>query len=111
LQQIGPLFAVRGNVDRDPWSQELPATQVVEVEGVCLYVLHDLGALDLDPAAAGFQVVVAGHSHQPSITTKQGVQYLNPGSAGPRRFRLPVSVARLSVEAGKFSAEIIVLKP
>jgi putative phosphoesterase len=111
LQQLGPVFAVRGNVDRGLWAEGLPATQTVEVQIVRLYVLHDLGALDLDPVAAGFQVVIAGHSHRASITTRQGVQYLNPGSAGPRRFRLPVTVARLSVEPGKVSAEIIVLEP
>ena len=111
LRQLGPVFAVRGNVDRDEWAERLPMTQVVEVEGVHIYVLHDLSAIDLDPVAAGFQVVVAGHSHRPSVTTEQGVLYLNPGSAGPRRLQLPVTVAKLSVEAGKFIAEIIVLEP
>lgn len=111
LQRICPVFAVRGNVDHGAWAERFPTTQVVEVESVHLYVLHDLGTLDLDPHAAGFQVVVAGHSHRPSSTTKHGVLYLNPGSAGQRRLRLPVAVARLSVEADKVRTDIVVLEP
>jgi putative phosphoesterase len=111
LQQLGPLFAVRGNVDRGLWAGELPTTEVVEVEKTFLYLLHDLATLDLDPVAAGFQVVIAGHSHQPSQTTRQGVLYLNPGSAGPRRFRYPVTLAKLTVVAGSPCAEIISLEP
>lgn len=110
LRQIGPVFAVRGNVDREAWADRLPATQAVEVEGMCLYVLHDVNELDLDPAAARFRVVVFGHSHQPSVTERQGVLYLNPGSAGPRRFRLPVTVAKLSIKAGTPVAEIVKLR-
>ena len=110
LQRIGPVFAVRGNIDRDVPVTAFPTTQVVEVEGTHLYVLHDLIELDLDPAAADFQVVVFGHTHQPSVMTNRGVLYLNPGSAGPRRFRLPVTVAKLRIGDGRPQAEIIDLK-
>jgi putative phosphoesterase len=110
LRRLAPVFAVRGNVDRDPWATALPATQIVEVDGREIYVLHDLEALNLDPAAAGFHAVVFGHSHQPSMTTKGGVLYVNPGSAGPRRFRLPVSVAKLKIGPGDPPAEIIHLR-
>lgn len=110
LRRIAPVHAVRGNVDRDEWSRELPAAKVVEVEDVLLYVLHDLGVLDLDPAAAGFAAVVYGHSHRPSRKTRDGVLYLNPGSAGGRRFELPVTVARLTLSEGRLDAEIVELE-
>lgn len=110
LGQLAPVIAVRGNVDRALWAADLPHTQVVEVEGRFLYVLHDLGELDLDPAAAGFQVVISGHSHRPSIATNNGVLFLNPGSAGPRRLQLPVTLARLTIDANGPSAEIIQLQ-
>lgn len=109
LQQIAPVFAVRGNVDGGPWADRFPPTQVVEVAGKHLYVLHDLNQLDLDPVAADVQVVVSGHTHQPSVTVRRGVLYVNPGSCGPRRFRLPVTVAHLRLGAGEPSAEIIEL--
>lgn len=109
LGRLGRVVAVRGNVDREPWAERLPATQVVEVDHTLLYVLHDVNELDLDPAAAGFRVVIAGHSHQPSAIEKQRTLYVNPGSAGPRRFRLPITVARLQIEDGTPSAEIIPL--
>src|SRR5271157_3922224 len=108
--QIAPVTAVHGNVDTQPWARTLPATEVVEAGGVLIYILHDLGQLDLKPEAAGFRVVVYGHSHQPKIQEKNGVLYFNPGSAGPRRFHLPVSVGRLLVEAGKGRAELVELK-
>ena len=101
LAQIAPVTAIRGNVDTDPWARALPETEVVEAGGVSIYMLHDLGQLDLKPEAAGFRVVVYGHSHQPKIEEKNGVLYFNPGSAGPRRFNLPVSVGRLTIEAEK----------
>jgi putative phosphoesterase len=101
LRQLAPVTAVRGNVDTEKWARALPRDEVVEIEGVSVYLLHDLGALDLRPEAAGFQVVVYGHSHRPTMETKNGVLYFNPGSAGPRRFKLPVSVGRLVVEGGK----------
>jgi uncharacterized protein len=109
LRRIAPVFAVRGNVDIGPWAMKLPETEIVEIEDCRLCVLHDLNALDLDPRTAGFRAVIAGHSHQPKIETKDGILYFNPGSAGPRRFNLPVSVGRL-LSAGKLQAEIIHLE-
>ena len=110
LQDLAPVFAVRGNVDGEAWASRFPKTQVVEVGGVLLYVLHNVNELDLDPVAANFRVVISGHSHRPSVTTHHSVLYLNPGSAGRRRFRLPVTVAKLVVEAGLPYAEIIELE-
>jgi uncharacterized protein len=110
LAQIAPVIAVRGNVDTGPWARALPETEVVEGGGVSIYILHDLGQLDLKPQTAGFRVVVNGHSHQPKIEEKNGVLYFNPGSAGPRRFKLPVSVGRLIIEAGKARAELLELE-
>ena len=107
LNAIAPVSAIRGNVDFGRWVQALPATRAVEVEGVLVYVLHDLGALDLDPGAAGFVAVISGHSHQPRIERRRGVLYINPGSAGPRRFQLPVSVAHLRVINGIPAAELV----
>jgi putative phosphoesterase len=105
LAQIAPVTAIRGNVDTDPWARALPENEVVEAGGVSIYILHDLGRLDLKPEAAGFRVVVYGHSHQPKVEAKNGVLYFNPGSAGPRRFHLPVSLGRLTIGAGKVRAE------
>jgi putative phosphoesterase len=107
LSAIAPLTAVRGNVDNGPWALKLPEMDVLEVGGLSIYVLHDLAQLDLKPKAAGFAVVVSGHSHVPKQETRDGVLYFNPGSAGPRRFKLPVSVGRLSVEDGKVRGELI----
>jgi uncharacterized protein len=104
------VFAVRGNVDHGAWAMKLPETEIVEVEDCLLYVLHDLDALDLDPPTAGFRAVIAGHSHQHKIETRDGVLYFNPGSAGPRRFNLPVSVGRLTLSSGQLQAEIIHLE-
>jgi len=109
LARIAPVRAVSGNVDRWGEVAALPATQVVEVDALWLYVLHDLGQLDLEPLAAGFRVVIFGHSHQPAITERGGVLYVNPGSAGPRRFKLPVSVGRLHLGSRGPRAEIIEL--
>lgn len=109
LREVAPVIAVRGNVDRGAWAKRLPETEVVEVDGVTIYMLHHLGHLDLKPEAAGFGAVVSGHSHQPKIEEKNGVLYFNPGSAGPKRFRLPVSVGKLHIECGKLRAELIVL--
>lgn len=109
LREIAPVAAVRGNVDRGAWAWELPATEVVEVEQVRLYVLHDLATLDLDPVAAGFQAVISGHSHQPSAEHREGVLYLNPGSAGPRRFTLPISVAILQIEGSTLEVRLVEL--
>ncbi len=110
LRHLAPVFAVRGNVDKGPWAMQLPETEIVTVEDFWLYVLHDLNALDLEPATAGFHAVITGHSHQPKIETKDGVLYLNPGSAGPRRFDLPVSVGRLILSGTDMRAEIINLE-
>jgi hypothetical protein len=94
-------------VDTEPWALALPETEVVETESATIYVLHDVHALDLDPAAAGFQIIVSGHSHKPSRTEHGGVLFLNPGSAGPRRFDLPVTVARLDVSKKPWKVEFI----
>jgi putative phosphoesterase len=110
LARVAPVTAVRGNNDRGRWAAGIPESEVVEVGGVSLYVLHDLHELDLDPRAAGFAAVIAGHSHQPRLEEREGVLYLNPGSAGPRRFRLPVSVARLTIRAGRVSARLVTLE-
>ena len=109
LRELAPVFAVRGNNDKGPWADALPATEVVEVGGALLYLVHDVAELDLDPAAAGFHAVVSGHSHRPKVERKDGVLYLNPGSIGPRRFKLPVSLALLRVSEHGLDAEIIEL--
>jgi uncharacterized protein len=103
------VTAIRGNVDKDAWARRLPETEVVELGGISFYVLHDLARLDLKPEAAGFRVVISGHSHVPKQEMKNGVLYLNPGSAGPRRFKLQVSVARMTIREGEIEAEILVL--
>ena len=110
LRAIAPTFAVRGNVDSQAWAADFPATEAVEIGQVIVWVLHDIAQLDLDPVAAGFAAVVFGHSHQPSIETRDGVLYINPGSAGPRRFKLPVTVARVSVTGRAIRPEIINLE-
>jgi uncharacterized protein len=110
LARLAPVIAIRGNIDTDPWARVLPEREIVEVGGISIYMVHDLGKLDLNPEAAGFGVVVYGHSHRPRIEQKNGILYFNPGSAGPRRFSLPVSVGRLIVEAGKVQAELVELK-
>ena len=109
LSRIAPVIAVRGNIDKAAWSRRLPETQVLESGGVSIYVLHDLAQLDLKPKAAGFSVVVSGHTHVPKQETRDGVLYFNPGSAGPRRFKLPVSLGRLVVEAGSVNGELVQL--
>jgi putative phosphoesterase len=107
LATIAPVTAIRGNVDKAAWARSLSETEVVEIGGVLIYVLHDLGQLDLKPEAAGFKVVISGHSHVPKQETRGGVLYFNPGSAGSRRFKLLVTVGRLIVEGGKVRGEII----
>jgi len=106
LAHIAPVTAVRGNVDREPWARKLPLTNVVEAGSVFIYVLHNLEELDLTPEAAEFAAVVYGHSHVPRQERKNGVLYFNPGSAGPIRFRLPVSIGQLIVEEGKVRGKI-----
>jgi hypothetical protein len=107
LKKIAPVFAVRGNVDTDGWAQALPESEVIETDSATIYVLHDAHALDLNPAAAGFQIVVSGHSHKPGQTEHDGVLFLNPGSAGPRRFDLPVTVARVDLSQKPWNVTFI----
>jgi hypothetical protein len=109
LREIAPVTAVRGNVDREAWARKIPLTDVLEAGDISIYVLHILQDLDLKPEAAGFQVVVCGHSHVPKQETKNGILYFNPGSAGPRRFKLPITVGRLHLKDGKVRAEIVEL--
>lgn len=109
LARIAPLTVVRGNNDRAAWAAPIPWTADIEFDGVRIHVLHILSELALDPAAAGVKVVVSGHSHQPCVETRAGVLFVNPGSAGPRRFKLPVSVARLWVDDGRAEAELVTL--
>jgi uncharacterized protein len=110
LEKIAPVTAVRGNVDQGDWAKSLPETNVLELEGVSIYVLHILDRLDLKPEAAGFAAVVYGHSHVPKQETKNGVLYFNPGSAGPKRFSRPISLGRLTIENGKLKAELLELE-
>jgi uncharacterized protein len=110
LRSIAPVVAIRGNIDTGAWASSLPASEVVEVGEATIYVLHDLAELDLDPKAAGFQAVIAGHSHRPSIETRNGVLYVNPGSAGRRRFSLPITVARLEVVRAEITGRIVELR-
>ena len=107
LRAMAPVVAVRGNIDKGAWASQLPMTAVVEAHSVLIYVLHDIQQLDLAPAAAEFDIVVSGHSHKPSRIDRSGVVYLNPGSAGPRRFQLPITVARLDLRRSPWSVEFI----
>jgi len=107
LSALAPLDVIRGNIDTADWAQALPERLDLRIDGLRLHVLHDLKELDVDPVVAGINVVIAGHSHQPRIERRDGVLYINPGSAGPRRFRLPISVALLRLEDGDAQAELI----
>ena len=109
LKRVAPVTAVRGNIDTEGWAKRLPETNVLEIGGVSLYVLHRLQDLDLDPSAAGFAAVIFGHSHQPLIEWRGNVLFFNPGSAGPRRFSLPISVGKLIVEGRNVKAELVEL--
>jgi len=109
LRELAPVYAVRRNVDRGEWANRLLLTEIVEVTQSLFYILHDLSEFDLEPSAAGFAAVISGHSHQPYIREENGVLYLNPGSAGPRRFRLPVSVAEILLAEGRLEARLIEL--
>lgn len=112
LRKIAPVTAVRGNVDTERWAKRIPLTEVVQFGGFSVYVLHVLDQLDLKPEAAGFSAVIYGHSHVPKQEMKNGVLYFNPGSAGPRRFKLPITVGRLFIDKSKLQGEIIpILKP
>ena len=107
LEKIAPVTAIRGNVDTQAWARKFAETEAIELAGVFLYVIHDANVLDLNPKAAGFAAVISGHSHRPRQEWKEGVLYFNPGSAGPRRFKLPISVGRLTIDGGKVNAEIL----
>jgi putative phosphoesterase len=109
LAILAPVAAVRGNVDKGPWSRKLPETLVLELDDISIYVLHDFAQLDLKAKTAGFAAVISGHTHVPKQETRDGVLYFNPGSAGPRRFKLPVSVGRLVVQDGGVRGEILTL--
>lgn len=109
LKRIAPVFAVRGNVDTDAWARQLPLTTVVETGGASFYVLHNLRELDLRPDAADFDFVISGHTHLPEQSDREGVLYLNPGSAGPRRFHLPVTLALVDLMQKPWKAEIVEL--
>jgi uncharacterized protein len=109
LAAIAPVTAVRGNIDKQAWARKLPETEVLEIFGISIYFLHDLAKLDLNPKAAGFDVVVSGHSHTPKQEIRDGVLYFNPGSAGPRRFKLPMTVGKLVIDGTSVRAEIIEL--
>ena len=110
LRAQAPVVAVRGNMDGGQWARGLRQAEVIEIDGSLLYLLHDAHEIDLDPAAAGFQAVISGHTHRPALYRRKGVLFLNPGSAGPRRFRLPVSAAILHLEGESLEAELIELK-
>ena len=107
LRAVAPVVAVRGNIDKGAWASQWPMTAVVEARSARIYVLHDIQQLDLAPATAEFNIVVSGHSHKPSRTERSGVVYVNPGSAGPRRFQLPITVARLNLRRSPWSVELI----
>ncbi|UCE79330.1 MAG: metallophosphoesterase family protein [Nitrospiraceae bacterium] len=109
LKAIAPVIAVRGNMDRDPWAADLPVREIIELEHGLLYVAHDLSRLESDPNTASVKAVISGHSHRPSIKTHKGVLYLNPGSAGPRRFTLPVTIALLHINGKMLDPHIVTL--
>jgi uncharacterized protein len=110
LRGLAPVTAIRGNNDTGPWGRSLPDTELVQLGGTWIYLVHDLGDLDIDPSAAGVDVVMSGHSHRPAVLEEGGVLYVNPGSAGPRRFTLPVSVAYLMIGTGRPSAHLATLE-
>ena len=110
LAEIAPVTAVRGNIDKGAWARKLPESNVLEVEGVSIYVLHEIDRLDLKPEAAGMAAVIYGHSHIPKQESKSGVLYFNPGSAGPKRFSLPISVGRLIIQDRVIVGELINLE-
>ena len=109
LAALAPVTAVRGNNDRGTWAEELPESEFLQAGAVCLYVIHDLARLDIDPQGAGVQVVVTGHSHLPCVTQRDEVVFVNPGSAGPRRFRLPVSIGELLIDGSHVVARTVTL--
>ena len=110
LRRIAPVVAIKGNNDRGSWAKSLPDTKLVKISAAKLYVIHNVKELDCDPVARGIQVVISGHSHKPSVVHRDGVLYVNPGSAGPRRFKLPVAVGKLYVNKLNVTAEVIELE-
>jgi uncharacterized protein len=110
LNALAPVTAVRGNNDRGPWTEVIAESQVLQVGMIFIYVVHNVAELNLDPVAAGFQVVVSGHSHRPSVEKRDGVLYINPGSSGPRRFKLPIAVAELDVAGHSLRARVVELE-
>jgi hypothetical protein len=109
LEKLAPVVAVRGNMDREPWTKDLPRTQVVEIGQVLIYILHDLLTMDLNPKTAGFNLVISGHTHSPEIVEKDGVCFLNPGSAGSKKFGKLLSLAKVEVSGTSLNAEILLL--
>ena len=109
LSELAPLTVVRGNNDRGAWAEAIAPTEVVAADGLLIYVIHDIKELDLDPVAGGFRAVVFGHSHRPAQESRDGVLWFNPGSAGPRRFQLPIAVGRLNIDDGVVRGEIVML--
>jgi hypothetical protein len=110
LYEIAPVTAVRGNIDKESWVRSLPENEVLELGGISIYVLHDLAQLDLKPETAGFSAVISGHTHAPRQETRDGVLYFNPGSAGPRRFNLPISIGKLVLQHGTVRGELVELR-
>lgn len=110
LNALAPVTVVRGNNDKGPWAENIAETEVLQIGEVFIYVLHNVAELDLDPVAAGFQVVVSGHSHRPSIEERDGVLYVNPGSSGPRRFGLPIALGELEVAGRSVKATLVELQ-
>ena len=111
LRHIAPVVAIRGNVDTEPWADVLPSTEVVTAAGTTIYLLHDLKSLDLIPETAGFAIVLSGHSHKPLQELRRNVLYINPGSAGPRSFQLPITVARLNLKVRPWQADFVAIHP
>ncbi len=109
LQAVAPVKAVRGNIDRETWARSLPKSDAFEIDHVVVYALHDIADLDIVPETAGVRVVVSGHSHQPSLQERGGVLYVNPGSAGPRRFHLAVSIALMHVQGNSVDVDLVTL--
>jgi uncharacterized protein len=107
LESIAPVTAVRGNNDAGPWAERLKETEILKVQDVCVYAIHDLAQIDIDPGARGIRVVVSGHSHQPSVKERDGVLFINPGSAGPRRFKLPIALGELVIDGASVTARVV----
>ena len=111
LSRIAPLTVVRGNNDRGQWADSIPTTELAQVCGIYIYVVHDLAEMDIDPVSAGIQVVISGHSHQPAVHERNDVWFLNPGSAGPRRFKLPIAAGEILITEGRILPRTVLLSP